>query len=89
MLPAMWMIEACMNIAVNTVTQVRPLGSASAYGMAPYLDQLVGVGPADQRAAVADRQQVDDDVGQDQPDVTSGNRSVGMLSLIGIMRPGA
>ena len=91
MLPPMWRIEACMNIAVNTVSQAgigvpgtalsqhpiaprwrrpRQCGPewVSALGIAPYLNTSWCVRAADQRAAVADRQHVDDDVGQDQRD---------------------
>ena len=52
------------------------------------LDELVEVGAREHRAAVADRQEVRRRSSRRSARrVTNGNRSVGMLSLIGITRP--
>ena len=103
MLPAMWRIEACMNIDVKTVSQrgQRVLGrdavrvqqprvaerlrltrsptrsahdlgavdarsAVSAYGIAPYLNTSCRSGPLKNEPAVPDREEVDDDVRDDQ-----------------------
>ncbi len=81
MLPAMWRIEACMNIAVNTVSQAgivpgsepwtQPMPVCEAAGTTRAMlarvsqrerdravldDLLLGVGTADERAPMPDRQ---------------------------------
>ncbi len=113
MLPPMWTIEACMNIAVNTVSHVgRVFGTApfphpiaspvapltsvqctpecvSVYGIAPYLTTSWVSGPliSDPPWRMANRYTTK--LARISATVTNGKRSVGMLSLSGIIGQGA